>query len=45
MLQVPIISGVDCRASYLHEPGNAKGGLTTEVPLFALNQVNEDHTE
>lgn len=39
------LGGVDCRASYLHEPGNAKDGLTAEVPLFALNQVNEDRTE
>ena len=33
------LGGVDCRATYLHEPGHARDGLTVEVPLFALNQV------
>ena len=39
------LGGVDCRAIYLHEPGDAKDGLTVEVPLFALNQVNEERCE
>jgi ATP-dependent helicase HrpA len=39
------LGGVDCRATYLHEPGDAKDGLTVEVPLFALNQVNEERCE
>ena len=39
------LGGVDCQASYLHEPGDAKDGVTVDVPLFALNQVNDDLCE
>ena len=39
------LGGVDCDATYLHEPGDAKDGLTVTVPLFVLNQVNEDRCE
>ena len=39
------LGGVDCKATYLHEPGDAKDGLTVEVPLFVLNQVNEERCE
>ena len=39
------LGGVDCRATYLHEPGDAKDGLTVELPLFALNQVSEERCE
>jgi ATP-dependent helicase HrpA len=39
------LGGVDCSASYLHEPGDARDGLTVEVPLFVLNQVGEDRAE
>jgi ATP-dependent helicase HrpA len=39
------LGGVDCHATYLHEPGNAKDGVTVEVPLFVLNQVNDDRCE
>ncbi|MBS0318486.1 MAG: DUF3418 domain-containing protein, partial [Proteobacteria bacterium] len=39
------LGGVDCAASYLHEPGDAKDGLTVTVPLFVLNQVGEDRCE
>jgi ATP-dependent helicase HrpA len=39
------LGGVDCTAAYLHEPGNAKDGLTATVPLFALNQVNAERCE
>ena len=39
------LGGVDCRTSYLHEPGDARDGVTVELPLFALNQVNEDQCE
>ena len=39
------LGGVDCAASYLHEPGDPKDGLTVTVPLFVLNQVNEDRCE
>ncbi len=39
------LGGVDCTATYLHEPGDAKDGMTVDVPLFALNQVNEERCE
>ena len=39
------LGGVDCRADYLHEPGDPKDGLTVTVPLFVLNQVNEERTQ
>ena len=39
------LGGVDCLATYLHEPGDAKDGMTVEVPIFALNQVNEERCE
>ena len=39
------LGGVDCQATYLHEPGDLKDGLTVDVPLFVLNQVNEERCE
>ena len=39
------LGGTDCAASYLHEPGDPKDGLTVTVPLFVLNQVTEDRCE
>ena len=39
------LGGVDCRADYLHEPGDARDGLTVTVPLFVLNQVNDERCE
>ncbi len=39
------MGGIDCAASYLHEPGDAKDGLTVAVPIYALNQVNEERCE
>ena len=39
------LGGVDCLATYLHEPGDSKDGVTVDVPLFALNQVNEERCE
>ncbi|PQA83843.1 ATP-dependent RNA helicase HrpA [Limnohabitans sp. TS-CS-82] len=39
------MGGVDCTADYLHEPGDAKDGLTVTVPLFVLNQVSEERAE
>lgn len=35
------LGGVDCRCDYLHEPGDARDGLTVTLPVFALNQVSE----
>ena len=39
------LGGIDCAASYLHEPGDAKDGVTVTVPIYALNQVNEEACE
>ena len=39
------LGGVDCAVTYLHEPGDSKDGVTVDVPLFALNQVNEERCE
>ncbi len=39
------LGGVDCAAAYLHQPGDAKDGLTVTVPLFVLNQVSEARCE
>ncbi|WP_420810311.1 ATP-dependent RNA helicase HrpA [Hydrogenophaga crocea] len=39
------LGGVDCAASYLHEPGDARDGLSVTVPIYALNQVNEERCE
>jgi ATP-dependent helicase HrpA len=39
------LGGVDCRAEYLHAPGDARDGITVSVPLFVLNQVSEERTE
>ncbi len=39
------LGGIDCAASYLHEPGDAKDGITVTVPIYALNQVSEERCE
>ena len=39
------LGGVDCAASYLHEPGDERDGLTVTVPIYALNQVGEERCE
>ena len=39
------LGGIDCTAEYLHEPGDARDGVTVTVPLFALNQVSEERCE
>jgi ATP-dependent helicase HrpA len=39
------LGGIDCAATYLHEPGDARDGLTVTVPLFVLNQVSEPRSE
>lgn len=39
------LGGVDCLATYLHEPGAPKDGVTVNVPLFVLNQVSEARGE
>ncbi len=39
------LGGVDCAAAYLHEPGDARDGITVTVPLFVLNQVSDERAE
>ncbi len=39
------LGGIDCTATYLHEPGDPKDGLTVTVPIYALNQVSEERCE
>ncbi|MEZ2740805.1 ATP-dependent RNA helicase HrpA [Comamonas jiangduensis] len=39
------LGGVDCSATYLHSPGDARDGVTVTVPLFVLNQVSEERAE
>ena len=39
------MGGVDCATQYLHEPGDARDGLSVTVPLFVLNQIGEDRAE
>ncbi len=39
------LGGIDCTASYLHEPGDAKDGVTVTVPIYALNQVSDERCE
>jgi ATP-dependent helicase HrpA len=39
------LGGVDCAATYLHEPGDPRDGLTVTVPLFVLNQVSDERAE
>jgi ATP-dependent helicase HrpA len=39
------LGGVDCAASYLHDPGDPKDGVTVTVPIYSLNQVNDERCE
>ncbi|MBK6470040.1 MAG: ATP-dependent RNA helicase HrpA [Betaproteobacteria bacterium] len=39
------LGGIDCAATYLHEPGDAKDGVTVAVPIYALNQVSDERCE
>jgi ATP-dependent helicase HrpA len=39
------LGGVDCAASYLHEPGDPRDGITVTVPIYSLNQVSEERCE
>ena len=39
------LGGVDCAATYLHDPGDAKDGVTVTVPIYSLNQVNDERCE
>ena len=39
------LGGVDCAATYLHEPGAARDGVTVALPIYALNAANEERCE
>ncbi|HEY9238108.1 MAG TPA: ATP-dependent RNA helicase HrpA, partial [Burkholderiaceae bacterium] len=39
------LGGVDCAATYLHAPGDPKDGVTVAVPIYSLNQVNDERCE
>jgi ATP-dependent helicase HrpA len=39
------LGGIDCTASYLHAPGDARDGVTVTLPIYALNQVDEQRCE
>jgi ATP-dependent helicase HrpA len=39
------LGGIDCAAAYLHEPGDARDGLTVTVPVYVLNQVSDERCE
>ncbi len=39
------LGGIDCAASWLHEPGDERDGLTVTVPIYALNQVADERCE
>ena len=39
------LGGIDCAAEYLHEPGDAKDGVTVTVPIYALNQVSDERCD
>ena len=32
------LGGIDCAASYLHEPGDPKDGITVTVPIYVLTR-------
>ena len=39
------LGGIDCTAAYLHEPDDAKDGVTVAVPIYALNQIGDERCE
>ena len=39
------LGGIDCAAAYLHEPGDARDGVTVQVPIYALNQVSVERCD
>ncbi len=39
------LGGIDCAVEYLHEPGDAKDGMTVTLPIYALNQVSDERCE
>jgi ATP-dependent helicase HrpA len=43
--QVLRLGGVDCAVTYLHEPGDARDGVTVTLPIYALNQASDERCE
>ncbi|MCU0968274.1 MAG: ATP-dependent RNA helicase HrpA [Rubrivivax sp.] len=39
------LGGIDCAASYLHEPGDPRDGVTVTLPVYALNQASDERSE
>ncbi|MEO8836294.1 MAG: ATP-dependent RNA helicase HrpA, partial [Caldimonas sp.] len=39
------LGGIDCAAGYLHEPGQARDGVTVTLPLYALNAASDERCE
>jgi ATP-dependent helicase HrpA len=39
------LGGIDCAAEYLHEPGDARDGMTVTLPIYALNQASDERCE
>ena len=39
------LGGTECSASYLHQPGDARDGLSVALPIFVLNQASEERCE
>jgi ATP-dependent helicase HrpA len=39
------LGGIDCAVEYLHEPGDARDGMTVTLPIYALNQASEERCE
>jgi len=39
------LGGTECAASYLHQPGDARDGLSVALPIFVLNQASEERCE
>ena len=39
------LGGIDCAVAYLHEPGDAKDGVTVTVPIYVLNQIDDERCE
>ncbi|MDQ2928776.1 MAG: ATP-dependent RNA helicase HrpA, partial [Pseudomonadota bacterium] len=39
------LGGIDCAATYLHEPGNVRDGVTVTLPIYALNAASEERCE
>ncbi|HEY6511399.1 MAG TPA: ATP-dependent RNA helicase HrpA, partial [Burkholderiaceae bacterium] len=39
------LGGIDCATEYLHEPGDAKDGVTVTLPIYALNQASDERCD